>query len=113
MALINILLLFLGTILDATPIVLIMVPILLPLLEDIGVNLVHFGVIISVNVVIGLITPPIGVALYAVASISTTSVEKIIQRMPPFYIVLIVALIIITYFPKVILFIPNFFGLIY
>lgn len=113
MALINILLLFLGTILDATPIVLIMVPILLPLLEDIGVNLVHFGVIISVNVVIGLITPPIGVALYGVASISKTSVEKIIQRMPPFYIVLIVALIIITYFPKVTLFIPNFFGLIY
>jgi len=105
--LLNCMILILGCFLDATPIILIVVPVLLPLLQKVGIDLLHFGVIISLNTMIGLITPPVGVCLYAVSSVAKIPVEKIIKPLIPFFIMLVIALLIVTYVPSLVLFLPN------
>jgi len=105
--LLNCMILILGCFLDATPIILIVVPVLLPLLQEVGIDLLHFGVIISLNTMIGLITPPVGVCLYAVSAVAKIPVEKIIKPLIPFFIMLVIALLIVTYVPSLVLFLPN------
>lgn len=105
--LLNFVILALGCFLDATPIILIVVPVLLPLLQKAEINLLHFGVVICLNTMIGLITPPVGVCLYAVNAIAKVSFEKLIKAVIPFFIMLIVALLMITFIPSLVLFLPN------
>lgn len=96
---INIMLLIVGMFMDTTAAILILTPILLPLVKIYGVDTVHFGLIMVVNLAIGFVTPPLGVNLYVASSISGINIEKIIEKSLPFTIAFIVALIFITYIP--------------
>lgn len=104
---INIIILIEGCFLDATPIVLIMVPILMPLLKVLEVDMVYFGILISVNTMIGLTTPPVGVCLYGVSAIAKLSIEKIVQAYIPFLAILVAVLFLLLLFPQLSLFLPN------
>lgn len=107
---INLLLLFIGTWMDATPALMIMAPILVPVVTSMGVNPVHFGIIMCLNLTIGLITPPLGPCLFIASIISKISVEEIFRATIPFFIVNVIALFIVTYFPAIVMFIPRIFG---
>lgn len=103
----NILLLFLGAFLNMVSIILIMTPILLPIVQTIGVDPVHFGVIMILNLGIGLITPPIGTVLYIGSAVSGLSIEKITKSLLPFYGVMLLVLILVTYVPEIVMFFPD------
>ncbi|MBQ8217531.1 MAG: TRAP transporter large permease [Oscillospiraceae bacterium] len=105
--LINILLLIMGCFLDATAIITIMVPMLLPIAEMIGVDLVAFGVIVVLNAMIGLITPPVGMCLSVTADIAGLPMSKVVKPMLVFAIPLVVVLALITIFPQIITFLPD------
>jgi tripartite ATP-independent transporter DctM subunit len=104
---INIIILLLGTILDATPIILLMVPILLPLLKSIHFDPIQFGIIISINTMIGLTTPPVGVSLYSVSAVSGAPVQNIVREIRPYWLALIICLLIFTYIPAISLTLPR------
>jgi tripartite ATP-independent transporter DctM subunit len=104
---INFIILVEGCFLDATPIVLIMVPILMPLLKILNVDMVYFGILISVNTMIGLTTPPVGVCLFGVSAIAKLPMERIVRAYIPFLAILIVVLFLLQVFPQLSLFLPN------
>ncbi|OQY38848.1 C4-dicarboxylate ABC transporter permease [Candidatus Atribacteria bacterium 4572_76] len=108
--LVNLLLLFVGTLINASAAVVILVPILFPVAMSFGINPVFFGVLMIVNLAIGCITPPVGLDLFVVSGIAKLPIEKITKAILPYLIVLIVDLLILTYFPQIILFIPHLLG---
>lgn len=101
---INLILLIAGAIMETGSIILIATPLLLPIMNAIGVDLVHFGIIITANTAIGLMTPPFGVCLYTASNVAGVTVQDTIKRIWPFLVALIVSIFIITYFPQIILF---------
>ena len=107
---INILLLVVGTFMDMTPAVLIFTPILLPVVTKLGVDPLHFGIIMILNLCIGLCTPPVGSVLFLGCGIGKTSIDKLIKPILPFYSAMIIVLLIITYFPQLSLFLPKYLG---
>jgi tripartite ATP-independent transporter DctM subunit len=109
---INILLLFVGTFMDMTPAVLIFTPIFLPVVQQIGLNKIHFGMIMIANLCIGLCTPPVGTCLFVGCGVGQTTISKVIRSFIPFFIAMIVALILITYIPQISLFIPGILKLL-
>lgn len=104
---INVLLLLVGMFLEALAAIVILTPILLPIVTQLGVNPVHFGVIMVVNLAIGFITPPVGVNLFVSSGISNLRLEKIAQSVFPMLILMILILFIITYIPGVVMWLPN------
>ncbi|MFW5488243.1 MAG: TRAP transporter large permease [Desulfovibrio sp.] len=104
---INLLLLVAGTFMETSAILLITVPILLPVLHKFNIDLVHFGIIISANTAIGLMTPPFGVCLFTTSSIGKTSVQELSRRIVPFIAALILAIGIITYIPQSVMFMVD------
>ncbi|ESN34072.1 TRAP transporter large permease subunit [Klebsiella pneumoniae] len=109
--LINIVLLIVGIFMDMTPAVLIFTPIFLPIAEDLGMNPVHFGIMMVANLCIGLLTPPVGSALFVGCSISGVKIQQLIKPLLPFYAALLIALMMIVYIPQISLFIPQLLGL--
>lgn len=107
---INLILLFIGTFMDMTPAVLIFTPIFLPVAMQLGVDPIHFGIIMVVNLSIGLCTPPVGSVLFVGCSVAELPITKVIKPLIPFFIAMIISLIIITYVPDLSLFIPEYFG---
>jgi len=107
---INTLLLIVGTFMDMTPAVLIFTPIFLPVVTQLGITPLHFGIIIVLNLCIGLCTPPVGSVLFVGCGIADTSVVKVIRPLLPFFLVMILILFIITYIPELTLFLPRLFG---
>lgn len=105
--LINILLLFVGMWLDMSPAIIIFTPILLPIITQLGIDPVHFGVIMVVNLAIGLFTPPVGVCLFIACGIAETSLVETVKAFIPFVIVMIVILLFITFIPPISMFLPN------
>jgi tripartite ATP-independent transporter DctM subunit len=105
--LINILLLVLGCIMDMAPLILICTPILLPVMTSIGVSPVHFGVILILNLAVGLCTPPVGSALFVGCAIGKISIEKMTKALLPFYGTMLAVLLAVTYLPDLVMFIPN------
>lgn len=103
----NILMLIFGTMMDMSCIILVLTPILLPIATSIGIDPVHFGVIMIVNLGIGLITPPVGSTLFIGAAISKIPIEKLAKSMLPFYLVMLIVLIVVTYIPAFVMFLPN------
>lgn len=97
---INLVLLVLGMIIDTSPNILIFTPVMLPLAEAVGVDAVHFGIIMVVNLAIGFVTPPVGVNLYVAQSISSVPVLKLAQKAAPYIVMFIVALLLITFVPQ-------------
>lgn len=106
--LINVLLLFLGMIMDMAPLILIVTPILYPVVVDkLGMSPIHFGIMLMLNLAIGLCTPPVGSALFVGSAIGKISIEKATKAMIPFYIAMIVVLFLVTYIPQITMFLPN------
>ena len=105
--LINLLMLILGTMMGMSSIIIILTPVLVPILNTLGISLVQFGAIMVMNLGIGLITPPVGAVLYIGSGISGIRVEKLVRAMIPFYIMMVIALMMITYIPEITLFIPR------
>jgi tripartite ATP-independent transporter DctM subunit len=108
---INAMLLFLGAVMDMAPLILIMTPILLPVATSIGMDPVHFGVMLVFNLSIGLITPPVGGVLFVGCAIGKISMERALPGVLPFYVPMLVALLLITFFPALVLTVPGWFDL--
>ncbi|WP_297794638.1 TRAP transporter large permease [uncultured Eudoraea sp.] len=108
---INLLLLFVGIFMDMTPAVLIFTPIFLPVVMKLGLDPVHFGIIMILNLCIGLCTPPVGSVLFVGVGIANTTIEKVIKPLLPLFVVMIMALFLITYFPQISLWLPGLFDL--
>ena len=107
LAVINLVFLLVGCFLDAVPAILIILPIIFPTAVATGIHPVHLGVIISINLAMGLITPPYGLCLLLAAKIANIPVERAIKGLWPYFIVMLAILMIVTYFPEVVLFLPR------
>ena len=107
---VNILILLLGCILDATTLILVIIPLFLPSCKELGIDFVHFGVVAVVNCMIGLITPPYGVLLFVINAVSRIPLGEIIKEVIPFLLVLIAALFLMVSFPDLVLWLPRQFG---
>ena len=108
--LINIFLLVAGCFLDASSAIIVLTPLLLPLVRSIGMDYTHFGVVMIVNLAIGLITPPVGLDLYVACGIAKISLEEIIKAVWPFLMVTLVVLMLVTYIPAISMWLPKMFG---
>ena len=107
--LVNALLLVVGCFLETIAAITILVPVLLPLVTKVGVDPVHFGIIMTLNLVIGLLTPPVGMVIYILARISNRSFEHVTRAIAPFLVPLFAALLIVTYWPGFVLYLPGVF----
>lgn len=112
LAIINILLLIVGTFMDLTPAILIFTPIFFPIVTQLGVNPVHFGIILIFNLCIGIMTPPVGSALFVGCSVADVSIERVFKPLLPFFAALIAVLFLITYVPSISLILPKLMHLI-
>nr|WP_250811183.1 TRAP transporter large permease [Neorhizobium tomejilense] len=108
--LVNILLLLLGCVLEGTAILLIIVPVFIPTAQALGIDMVHFGVVVVVNIMLGLVTPPYGLLLFIMTNISGVPVKDIIRDAAPFIFWMVVSLVIITFVPDVVLWLPRLMG---
>jgi len=108
---INLLLLFVGIFMDMTPAVLIFTPIFLPVVSDLGMDPIHFGIIMVLNLCIGLCTPPVGSVLFVGVGVAGTTIQKVIKPLLPLFIAMIVALFLVTYIPQLTLWLPSLFDL--
>jgi len=107
---INILLLVVGTLMDMAPLILILTPVLLPVATSLGIDPVHFGMIMLTNLGIGLITPPVGTVLFVANAVSKQKIEQVVSAMLPFYGMLFIVLMLITYIPAISLWLPRLMG---
>lgn len=104
---INLLLLFLGMFIDALALQFLVLPMLIPVAEKVGIDLVFFGVMTTLNMMIGILTPPMGMALFVVAQVGKMSVSTVTKGVFPFLLPIFITLVIITTFPQIVLFLPN------
>ncbi|MBO6524661.1 MAG: TRAP transporter large permease subunit [Balneolaceae bacterium] len=107
---INLILLGVGTFMDMTPAVLIFTPIFLPIVMEMGIDPIHFGIIMILNLSIGLCTPPVGSVLFVGVGIAQTTISKVVKPLLPLFVAMIVALMLITFFPQISMWLPGIFG---
>lgn len=107
---INMILLFVGIFMDMTPAVLIFTPIFLPVVTELGMDPTHFGIIMVLNLCIGLCTPPVGSVLFIGVGVAKTTIQKVIRPLLPLFVAMLVALIIVSYVPGLSLWLPRLFG---
>jgi tripartite ATP-independent transporter DctM subunit len=105
---INVLLLALGTLMDLAPLLLICAPILLPVVVQFGVDPIHFGIIMLVNLGMGLVTPPVGSVLFVGCAVGKVSIEEVTRTIWPFYLAMLLVLGLVTYIPALSLWLPGF-----
>ena len=105
--LVNVLLLFLGCLMEGTAIKLILVPMLLPILKSYGISLVQFGVIMELNLMVGLITPPVGMSLFLITKLTDQPVLRLVKNLFPFMVCIIIVLLLVTYIPDISLWLPS------
>ena len=108
--LVNIVLLLVGMFMDVGPAILIFTPIFLPVVTSVGVDPVHFGLFAIMNLCVGSITPPVGTGLYVGASVGGVKAEQMLKPLIPFYVAILVILLLITYFPALVMWLPNMVG---
>lgn len=108
---INLLLLFVGIFMDMTPAVLIFTPIFLPVVGELGMDPTHFGIVMVLNLCIGLCTPPVGSVLFVGVGVAGTTIQKVIRPLLPLFIAMLISLLIVTYVPALSLWLPGLFGL--
>ena len=107
---INLILLFVGVFMDMTPAVLIFTPIFLPIVTNLGLDPVHFGIIMVLNLSVGLGTPPVGSLLFIGCSVSDVKIETVIKPLLPMFLVMIISLLLVTYIPEISMWLPDTFG---
>jgi len=105
--LINLLLLFLGMFMEALAVMVLTVPVLMPVIAALGIDPVHFGLVLTLNLMMGLLTPPMGIGLFVVAKVGGIPLQQLIRAVLPFFVPLVVALVLITAFPQITLFLPD------
>ena len=103
----NVFFLIVGLFMDPTASILVLTPILMPVVKNAGIDPVHFGLVMVLNLMIGLLTPPVGMVLYTVANVGAISVERLLKELVPLYIPLLLVLALITFFPSTVLVLPN------
>lgn len=103
----NLFLLIVGAFMETIAAITILMPIMLPIISNFGIDPIHFGVVMVLNLMIGLLTPPFGIVLFVISKIGKVSILQLIKDLVPFYIVLIVVLLIITVFPQLVLWLPD------
>jgi tripartite ATP-independent transporter DctM subunit len=107
---INAILLVVGTFMDMTPAILIFTPIFLPIVTDLGVEPVHFGIVMVLNLCVGLCTPPVGSVLFVGAAVADTTISRLVRPLLPLFVAMVVALLVVTFVPEVSLWFPRLFG---
>ncbi len=107
---INLILLFVGVFMDMTPAVLIFTPIFLPIVTNIGIDPVHFGIILVLNLSVGLCTPPVGSVLFIGCSVANVKIDRVIRPLLPMFIIMIICLLLVTYLPQISMWLPGVFG---
>ena len=110
--LINVLLLVVGTFMDVTPAILIFTPILLPICTAFGMSPIQFGILLCFNLSIGTITPPVGTILFTACRVGGTTIESVIKTLLPYFAVILIALLLVTYIPAISMFLPKILGLV-
>ena len=108
---INLVLLIIGTFMDMTPAVLIFTPIFLPVVTELGMHPVHFGIVLVLNLCIGLCTPPVGTILFVGSGIANISVSQVVKPLLPFLLIMVLVLLLITYIPSISMYLPELFDL--
>lgn len=108
--LVNVILLLLGCVLEGTTIILVILPVFIPTAQALGIDLVHFGVVCVVNIMLGLVTPPYGLLLFIMVRIAKVPLWDIVRDVLPFLYTMILSLIVITFFPDTVLWLPRMFG---
>ncbi|WP_286035977.1 TRAP transporter large permease subunit [Succinatimonas hippei] len=103
----NLILLIVGCFMDTTPAILVLAPILLPVATSIGLDPIHFGLIMVTNLAIGFITPPLGINLFVASRISDSPMEVILKGIVAFIIIMLIDLMLITFIPEIVMFLPN------
>ena len=104
---VNVLFLILGCLLDPLAIIIVFVPVFLPLVKAVGIDLVHFGLVVVLNVTIGLLTPPVGYLLFISAALADVPIEAVVREVMPFLVALLLVLAICTYWPAMVLWVPR------
>jgi C4-dicarboxylate transporter DctM subunit len=104
---VNILLLIAGNFMEPSSIIMIMVPLLLPVATMLGIDPIHFGVIITINMELGMLTPPVGLNLFVASGITGLSIKEVVKAVMPWFFVIFVGLLLITYIPQISLWLPN------
>jgi TRAP-type C4-dicarboxylate transport system permease large subunit len=107
---VNLVLLGLGCLLEGTTILLVIVPVLLPTAQSLGIDPVHFGVLAVLNIMIGLVTPPYGLLLFMMVRIAGVPLRDLVREVLPFLAVMVGALVLVTLFPDLVLFLPRLLG---
>lgn len=107
---INLILLFVGIFMDMTPAVLIFTPIFLPVVTELGMDPTHFGIVMVLNLCIGLCTPPVGSVLFVGVGVAETTIQKVVRPLTPLFIAMLFALMLVTYIPELSLWLPRMFG---
>jgi len=107
MLMVNVILLFLGTFMDMSPLIIICTPIFLPVMTQLGMDPVQFGIVLMINLGIGLVTPPVGSVLFVGCAVGNVRMEDTVRTIWPFYLVMVVTLLLVTYIPAISMFIPN------
>jgi len=105
--LVNIVLLILGCLMEAGVLLILLTPILVPMMKSLGVDLIHFGVVMVLNLMIGVATPPVGMCLFVVSEANNIKLERLMREVIPWVLPLIAVLFLITYFPALVLLVPN------
>ena len=108
---INLILLFVGVFMDMTPAVLIFTPIFLPVVTELGIDPIQFGIVMVLNLCIGLCTPPVGSVLFVGVSIAGTTIQKVVKPLIPLFIAMIISLFLVAYIPQLSLWLPSLFGM--
>jgi tripartite ATP-independent transporter DctM subunit len=108
----NLFLFFVGCFLEPVAAMIILIPVFIPICQQLNINLVHFGIIMVLNLMIGLLTPPVGLVLYVIADIAKISFEEVVRGTLPFLIPLVAVLFLLTYWPGIVLALPRVFNLV-
>ena len=108
---VHILFFVLGMVMDCLPPILILMPILVPVATAMGIDPVHFGIIVAANVGLGMVSPPVGICLFVACGIADTRIERVVRPLLPFLLILVISLMVITFVPQISLFLPRLFGL--
>jgi C4-dicarboxylate transporter DctM subunit len=109
---VHILFFVLGMVMDCLPPILILMPILVPVAAAMGIDPVHFGIIVAANVGLGMVSPPVGICLFVACGLSDTPIERVVKPLLPFLLVLLISLMVITFVPALSLFLPKMLGLL-
>jgi len=107
--LINVILLFLGTFMDMAPLIMITTPIFLPIVTRLGMDPVQFGIVLMINLGIGLVTPPVGSVLFVGCAVAKIRIEDTVKSIWPFYLALLAAVLLVTYVPAISMTLPGLF----